>query len=55
MAFDFVDVKNTTSILLMRGCSGLFALVFVVLVGILVFRVNNSYFKDKANKNSFKH
>ncbi len=49
MAFGFVDFNNTTAILFMRGCAGLFALVFVVLVGILVYLVNTSYFKDKAN------
>ena len=48
MAFGVVDFNNMTAILFMRGCAGLFALVFVVLVGILVYRVNTSYFKDKA-------
>ena len=51
IAFGFVDYKNTTAILFMRGCAGLFALVFFVLVGILVYRVNTAYFKDKANSN----
>ena len=51
MAFGFVDFNNMTAILLMRGCAGLFALVFFVLVGILVYRVNTAYFKDKANSN----
>ncbi|MDE6468893.1 MAG: hypothetical protein K2L28_08380 [Muribaculaceae bacterium] len=54
LALGFVDFNNTTAILFMRGCAGLFALVFVVLVGILVFRVNNSYFKDKTNKKNLK-
>lgn len=49
MTFGFVDFNNMTAILFMRGCAGLSALVFVVLVGILVYRVNTSYFKDKAN------
>ena len=35
----------------MRGCSGLFALVFVALVTILVYRVNVSYFNDRRNRN----
>lgn len=30
----------------MRGCAGLFALIFVVLVAIIVYRVNVSYFYD---------
>ena len=51
IAFGLVDFNNVTAILLMRGCAGLFALLFVVLVGILVFRVDTSYFKDKANSN----
>ncbi len=49
MAFGFVDFNDTTTLLFMRGCAGLFALIFVVLAGILVYRVNVSYFKDKAN------
>ena len=47
MAFGFVDYNNTTTILFMRGCAGLFALIFVVLVAIVVYRVNVSYFNDK--------
>lgn len=46
-AFGFVDYNNTTAILFMRGCAGLFALIFVVLVAIIVYRVNVSYFNDK--------
>lgn len=37
--------------LFMRGCAGIFAIIFVVLVAILVYRVNVSYFKDKINSN----
>ena len=48
MALGFVDLNNTTAILFMRGCAGLFALIFVVLVAIIVYRVNVSYFSDKA-------
>lgn len=50
MTFGLVDLNNTTALLVMRGCVGLFALLFVVLVGILVYRVNVSYFNDR-NKN----
>lgn len=50
MTFGLVDLNNTTALLVMRGCAGLFALLFVVLVGILVYRVNVSYFNDR-NKN----
>lgn len=49
MAFGFVDFDNVTALLLMRGCAGLFALIFVVLVGILVYRVNTSYFEGKTS------
>lgn len=51
MAFGFVDYNNTTAILFMRGCAGLFALIFVVLVAIIVYRVNVSYFNDKLRSN----
>lgn len=47
MAFGFVDLNNTTAIF-MRGCAGLFAIIFVVLVAIIVYRVNVSYFSDKV-------
>lgn len=50
MTFGLVYLNNTTALLVMRGCVGLFALLFVVLVGILVYRVNVSYFNDR-NKN----
>ncbi len=48
MAIGFVDLNNTFAILFMRGCAGLFALIFVVLVAIIVYRVNVSYFSDKV-------
>lgn len=47
MAFRVADIP-TAVMLFMRGCAGLFALVFVVLVAILVYSVNVSYFRDKA-------
>lgn len=49
MAF-WLDNISYTMLLFLRGCAGLFALVFVVLVAILVYRVNVSYFKDRVNK-----
>lgn len=42
-----MDSVTIKTILIMRGCAGLFALIFVVLVGILVFRVNNAYIRDR--------
>lgn len=35
------------SLLLMRGFAGLFAIVFVVLCGVLVYRVNREYINSK--------
>ena len=55
MAFGFVDYNNTTAILFMRGCAGLFALIFVVLVAIIVYRVNVSYFNDKLKSKQDSH
>lgn len=55
MAFGFVDYNNTTAILFMRGCAGLFALIFVVLVAIIVYRVNVSYFNDKLRSKQDTH
>ena len=55
MAFGFVDYNNTTAILFMRGCAGIFALIFVVLVAIIVYRVNVSYFNDKLRSNQDIH
>lgn len=37
--------------LFMRGCVGLSALVFVILVAIREYRVNVSYFKDRPKRN----
>lgn len=36
------------SLLFMRGCVGLLAIVFIVLVATIVYRANVAYFKDKA-------
>ena len=55
MAFGFVDYNNTTAILFMRGCAGLFALIFVVLVAIIEYRVNISYFNDKLRSKQDTH
>lgn len=54
-AFGFVDYNNTTAILFMRCCAGLFALLFVVLVAIIVYRVNVSYFNDKLRSKQDTH
>lgn len=36
--------------LIIRGCAGLGALVFVVLVGILTYRVNKQHITDRGNQ-----
>lgn len=41
---------SKTTMLFMRGCAGVFALIFFVLVVILTYRVNVAYFKDRANR-----
>lgn len=38
---------STTAILIMRGCAGIGAIIFVVLVGILAYRVNSQHIKNK--------
>ena len=48
MACGFVNSNNKAALLIMRGWTGVFALFFVVLVGIIVYRVNTSYFENKA-------
>lgn len=52
LAFGSVDRNNTDLISVMRGCAGLFAIVFAVLVGILVYRVNSAYLNDKFDRNN---
>lgn len=44
------DVTDRT-LLLLRGLIGLFAVLFVVLVAILEYKVNKAYFMDKSGKN----
>lgn len=47
-----LDHDNFTAFLFMRGCAGLFAIVFFLLVAILVYRVNKAYIKDKYSNSS---
>lgn len=46
----WLDSISTGMLLFMRGCAGLFAIIFVVLAAILVYRVNASYLKDKTRR-----
>lgn len=55
MAFGVIDKSHPSLWLLMRGCAGLFALIFVILIGILVYRVNTAYFRAKANSRHSRH
>lgn len=43
----FMEQLSYRNLLLMRGFAGLFAIVFVVLYGMLVYRVNREYIKGK--------
>lgn len=45
----FIDSITFKTLLVLRGCAGVFALIFVVLVAILIYRVNASYFADRYN------
>lgn len=43
----WMDCLSVTSILLLRGFTGLFAIFFVVLYSVLLYRVNREYIKGK--------
>lgn len=43
----WMDCLSVTSILLLRGFTGLFAIIFVVLYSVLLYRVNREYIKGK--------
>lgn len=45
-AFGWVGTSTTVQLLL-QGCAGLFAIIFVVLVTILVYRVNAAHLNNK--------
>lgn len=44
-----INIISAALLLFIRGCIGLLAIIFVVLVAILLYRVNNAYHKDKYN------
>lgn len=44
---DFMSVKM---LLFIRGSVGLFAIIFVILTAILVYKVNASHINDKINR-----
>ncbi len=41
------DKIDWTAYLLIRGITGLSGILFVVMVGVLVYRVNAAYYKDR--------
>lgn len=43
----WMDDLSETSIQIMRGCAGLGAIIFVVLVGILTYRVNSQHIQNR--------
>ena len=47
----WIDVLSVRTILFMRGCCGLFAIISVIVYAILVYRVNSAYQKGLDNSN----
>lgn len=43
----WMDDLSVKSILIMRGCAGFGAIIFVVLVGVLTYRVNSQHIENK--------
>lgn len=50
-----IDDISDTMLLVMRGCAGLCAIIFVIIVGILTYRVNNTYIKSSTQSNLIKN
>lgn len=49
----WVDEISSKALLIMRGCAGLGAILFVVIVGILSYRVNKQHISNRKN-NAYK-
>ena len=45
-----VDKVSWQLLYFMRGCAGVLAIVFVVIVAILVYRVNRAYITENGNR-----
>ena len=45
-----VDKVSWELLYFMRGCAGVLAIVFVVIVAILVYRVNRAYITEDGNR-----
>lgn len=46
----WIEDLSSTAVAIMRGCAGLGAIIFVVLVGILTYRVNYHHIQNRHNK-----
>ena len=46
----WIDKIPTNVLLIMRGCAGLSAILFVVIVGILSYRVNKQHISNRKEK-----
>lgn len=42
-----MDTISWRLLLFMRGCAGVLAFIFIVLVAILIYRVNSAYLKNR--------
>lgn len=45
-----IDDISDTMLLVMRGCAGLCAVLFVIIVGILTYRVNSTHVRQRFRK-----
>lgn len=46
----WIDEISSNALLIMRGCAGLGATLFVVIVGILAYRVNKQYISNRKKR-----
>lgn len=46
----WLDSFSLTTILVLRGCVGLCAIIFIIFVAIYLYRVNYSYHKQKSKR-----
>lgn len=46
----WIEDIPSTAMLIMRGCAGLCAIIFVVLVGVLSYRVNKQHLLNRRQK-----
>lgn len=46
----WLDELSLRALLVMRACAGLCAIVFVILVAVLTYRVYNAYFQNRNSR-----